>query len=195
MKFKINFKKIILIVFIIFLLFLVYYLYDYFKPVKVIYHAGQKYEFREDVNEAYKVPVYPNEKWIHDLFWDIEIGNISILFKPMDSKTNAYYGLEAFELTYKLTTMYKTIPYTVARRDSQLQPVFLSKNFNAQPIETYENITREDNVLKIILVPPEIANETYVRAGGNKVFIYGKDFRDFDLATIRTILVAMNYKP
>jgi len=113
----------------------------------------------------------------------------------MDARTNGYYQVEAFELTYKLTIMYKTIPYTMARRDSQLQPVFLGKNFNAQPIESYENITREDNVLKIILVPPGIANDTYVRAGGNRIFIYGKNFRDFDLATIKTILVAMGYKP
>lgn len=190
-----NLKRIILILIIIFLIFLVYNIYDYFKPVKIIYHKGYRYEFREDVKEADKIPVYPDEEILHKLFWDIDIRNISILFKPMDPRTIGYYQIEAFELTYKLTIMYKTIPYTMVRRGSQVQPVFMSKNFNAQPIETYENITRENDVLKIILVPPEIANETYVRAGGNKVYIYGKDFRDLDLATIRTILVAMDYKP
>jgi len=195
MKFKMNLKRIVLILIIIFLIFLAYNLYNYFKPVKVIYHKGIKYEFRDDVKEAYKISVYPDEEILHKLFWNVDISNISILFKPLDPRTIGYYQVEAFELTYKLTLMYKTIPYTIARIDSQAQPVFMSRNFNAQPIETYENITRENDVLKIILVPPEIANETYVRAGGNKVFIYGKDFRDFDLATIKTILVAMDYKP
>jgi len=195
MKFKINSKKIILIVFIFILIFLAYYLYDYFKPVKIIYHKGQRYEFRYDVKEAYRIPVHPDESLLHDLFWDTDIKNITILFKPMDTTTNGYYQIEAFELTYKLTFMYRTIPYTIARIDSQVQPIFMSKKFNAQPIETYENITRENDVLKIILVPPGIANDTYVRAGGNKVFIYGKDFRDFDLATIKTIMVAMGFKP
>jgi len=195
MKFKMNSKRIILILIIIFLIFIVYNLYNFFKPLKLIYHKGIKYEFRDDVKEADKIPVYPNEEWLHDLFWDSKIENISILFKPIDPRTNGYYSVEVFELTYKLTMMYKTIPYFIARTGSQVQPVFSSKNFNAQPIENYEDITRENNVLKIILVPPGIADDTYVRAGGNKVFIYGKDFRGFDLATIKTILVAMDYKP
>jgi len=195
MKFYINQKKIILIVSIILLIILTYRLYDYFKPVKIIYHKGQVYEFRDDIKEASKIPVYPNEEWVYDMFWDIRTGNVTILFKPMDSRTNGYYRLEVFELVNKLTTMYKTIPIFVARTGSDIQPVYLSKKFDAQPIESYENITRENNVLKIILVPPGIANETYVRAGGNKIFIYGKDFRGLDLATIRTILVAMEFKP
>jgi len=190
-----NWKRTILILIIIFLIFLIYNLYNYFKPVKTIYHKGIKYEFRRDVKESDKIPVYPDESWLHDLFWDIKIENISILFKPMDPTTNGYYSVEAFELTYKLSMMYKTIPYLIGRAGTQTQPVFLSKNFNAQPIENYENITRENDVLKIILVPPGMANDTYVRAGGNKIFIYGKNFRDFDLATIKTILVAMDYKP
>ena len=127
MKFEMNLKRIFLILIIIFLIFLVYYISNYSKPVKFIYHKGQKYEFRDDVDEAQKIPVYPNEEWIHNLFWDIKIGNISILFKPMDSRTNAYYQMEVFELTYKLTLMYKIIPYTIARRGSDVQPVFLGK--------------------------------------------------------------------
>jgi thiamine pyrophosphokinase len=90
--------------------------------------------------------------------------------------------------------MYKTIPFFVGKIGDRLQPVFSEKNFNAQPIESYENITREDDVLKIILVPPGVANDTYVRGGGNRIFIYGKDIKGFDLATMRTILIAMDYK-
>jgi len=195
MKFKIHFKKIILILIVFILIFLIYSLYNYFKPVNIIYHQGQKYEFRDDVKEAYKITVYPNETWLHDLFWDVRIENITILFKPMDSKTNGYYRVEVFELVHKLTNMYKTIPYFFGRTSSGVQPVFLTKNFNAQEIENYENINREDNVLKIVLVPPGLTNDTYVWTGGNKIFIRGKNFKDFDLATIKTILAAMGYKP
>jgi len=149
------------------------------------------YVFRDDVREANRIPVYPNEDWVYDLFWDHDIKNITIMFKPMDSKTNARYGLQAFELTYKLSQMYASTPITTVVISNKPQYLFFERNFTAQVIDDYENITREDDVLKIILVPPQLSDGTYVRGGGNRIFIYGKDFRGLDLATIKTILVAM----
>ena len=66
------------------------------------------------------------------------------------------------------------------------------KSFNAETIETYDNITREDDTLKIILVGPEFTNQTRVTGGGNRIWIYGETNKDFDFAVMRAILSVMN---
>lgn len=191
MRIRISLKLILFVIIVVVLFSLLPFIYKQLKPVKSINYHNQVYVFRDDVRKANKVPVYPNEDFVHDLFWNRRIKNITIMFKPMDSKTNARYGLEAFELTYKLSQMYASTPITKVIIYNKTQYMFFKRNFTAQPIDDYEDITREDDVLKIILVPPQLSDGTYVRGGGNKIFIYGKDFRGLDLATIKTILVAM----
>lgn len=156
----------------------VYYL-NSSKSATSVSYKGITFYFRQNLLDAKKVTVVPDESFVHNLFWTYDIQNITILFKPLDPKTNGLYRIEAFEFAYKLKQMYLTHPLTAQRQ------------INSMPIESYENITREDGVLKIILVPPGIANQTLIRGGGNRVFVYGKDEMGFDLATIKTILVAM----
>jgi hypothetical protein len=152
------------------------------KLTTAVYYRGKAYTFRQDVKAAEKIPVYPNDKTLRDLFWDYKIKNITILYNPAIN-TSGFYQVEAFELTYKLSQIYMS-----------LYPLVIQKNFGGQEIASYDNITREEGVLKIVLIPPAVANDTYVRVGGNRVFISGKTYREFDLATIKTILSVMgNY--
>jgi hypothetical protein len=151
------------------------------RPVKYVKYKNIIFAFRDDVRAAEKIPVYPNEKIIGQQFWDYKIQNITILFKP-DDRYNKYYQLAGFELTYKLTQMYMT-----------MRPLIIEKNFSAQEIDDFENITREEGVLKIILVPPEYSDQTIVKAASNRVYIYFKNPRDLDLAVIKTILAALKY--
>ncbi|MCD6226726.1 MAG: hypothetical protein J7J93_02950, partial [Candidatus Aenigmarchaeota archaeon] len=65
-------------------------------------------------------------------------------------------------------------------------------NFTAEPIESYDNI-EPANELKIVLIHPDLTNETYIKAKENIIYIAGKNLKDFDLAVIETILIAMNY--
>ncbi len=151
------------------------------KPVKYIKYKNIVFSFRDDVKAAEKISVYPNEKIIGQMFWDYKIQNITFLFKP-DDRYNKYYQLQVFELTYKLKQMYMT-----------LRPLIIDKQFSAQEIDNFENITREEGVLKIVFVPPEYSNQTIVKASGNKIYIYWKNNRDLDLAVIKTILSALKY--
>ncbi len=151
------------------------------RPVKYVRYKNIIFVFRDDVRAAEKIPVYPNERIVGQQFWDYKIQNITILFKP-DERYNKYYQLAAFELTYKLTQMYMT-----------LRPLIIEKGFSAQEIESFENITREDGVLKIILVPPEYSNQTIVKAAGNRIYIHFENPRDLDLAVMKTILCALKY--
>lgn len=185
MKVSLSSKKIfsqftiILIIFAI--VFALVSLFIQLKPVYSVYYKGKAFTFRQDVKTAEKVPVYPSEDTLGLAFWDYKIKNITIMFVP-ENKSNGYYQLEAFELTYKINQIYAT-----------MRPLIIEKNFSAQPIESYDNITREEGILKVILVPPSMSNETIVKVGGNKVFIYGRDYKGLDLATVKTILSVMKY--
>jgi len=145
----------------------------------MITYKGREFFFRDDINDAKRVPVYPDEKTVHDMFWDNSITNITILFKPLPTG-NQYYSVENFELTYKLLIMYKMNGY--------------EKYFSAEEINSYDNIQTSNNVLKIALVAPTFTNQTYIEGKNNVIYINAKDYRDFDLATIKTILVAMDIK-
>ncbi len=195
MKIKITLKLILILLIILLLVLLIPFILEAIKPEKTIIYNKVPYVFREDVREAYKIPVYPNEEFVYNLLWDYKIKNITILFKPISSPTNALYAVEAFELTNKLSQIYATNPIMAAQLYDQMRYIYLKRNFTAQEIESYDNIKREDEILKIIIVPPQFSNNTYVLGGGNKIFIYGKDKKGLDLATIRTILIAMKFSP
>jgi len=182
MKVKIKVKYIWIFLGLVLGAFLLYQIFNFVKPVDTIFIKGAAFSFRDDVRKALKVETFPNEGLFNELFMDYKTKNVTILFKPGNPKTNAIYQLETFEIVYKLT-----------RYDELTKNMFRSKKvFDAQEIETYENITREEGVLKIILVPPEFSNQTRVTAGGNKIWIYGKTEKEFDLAVMKAILNVMN---
>jgi hypothetical protein len=168
---------------IIVLVFLFSRLYqNQLRPIKTIYLGDMPFSFRRDIRRALELEIFPKEELLHDLFSDFQMRNITILFKAGTPETNALSQIQTFELTYKL------FRYDDITRGA-LRP---KKTFSAKEIENYENITREENVLKIILVPPEFSDETRVTAGGNRIWIYGKSEKEFDLATMKAILSMMN---
>ncbi|MCS7135010.1 MAG: hypothetical protein NZ893_01045 [Candidatus Aenigmarchaeota archaeon] len=151
------------------------------KPVRHVKYKNIVFEFRDDVKKAEKIKVYPNEKILGKQFWDYKIQNITLMFKP-DDNYNKYYQLAAFELTYKLKKMYMS-----------LRPLIIEKNFEAREIENFDNITREEGVLKIIFVPPQQSNETIIKVSSNRIYLHWETPRDLDLATIKIILSALKY--
>ena len=195
MKFRIKLKLILVLLIVIFIALSIPFILEKIKPVTTIVYNQNPYVFREDVRDAYKVSVYPDEEFVYNLLWSRGIENITILFKPSDSSANGLYAVEAFELTNKLSQIYATTPIMKTQILNQTHNIYFKRSFTAQQIEDYSNIKREDDVLKIVLVAPEFSNKTAVIGGGNKIFIYGKDKKDFDLATIRLIEVAMKFSP
>ena len=145
----------------------------------MITYKEREFFFRDNINDAKRIPVYPDEKTVYDMFWNTNNTNITILFKPLP-KGNQYYSVENFELTYKLLIIYRMNGY--------------EKAFSAEEINSYDNIQTSNNVLKIALVAPTFTNQTYIEGKNNVIYINAKDYRDFDLATIKTILVAMDIK-
>ncbi|MBU5689580.1 MAG: hypothetical protein QXM68_01380 [Candidatus Aenigmatarchaeota archaeon] len=151
------------------------------KPVNSVKYRGLLFVFRDNVKAAERIPVYPNDKMLGNMFWDYKIQNISILFKPEQQYIGRYQA-NFFELAYKLTAIYKTS-----------YPIIFEKNINASEIESFDNITREDGVLKIVYIPPTYANETIIKVSSNRIYVYAKTDRDMDLATMKIILSVMDY--
>ena len=182
MEIKIKKKTIGIILGLIVIILLSCVAYQLFKPITTIFIKGVPFSFRRDIRRALNVEVSPREEILYDLFTDYKIRNVTIVFKPGTPETNAFYQLETFEIVYKLS-----------RYDDLTGGIFRPpKYFNAQQVDTYDNILRDDNTLKIILVPPEFSNETRVSAGGNRIWIYGETEKDFDFAVMKAILSVMN---
>lgn len=177
MKLKISSKKIYYFIFIVSLIIVIFNILHYFWPVYSVTYKGRIFTFRGNIKATKNIPVLDDKIYIHNLIWNPYTRTVKILFQP--NVTNmGYYSVEAYELTNKLRAIY------ILNN--------IDKNFTAEPIESYDNI-EPTNELKIVLIHPDLTNETYIKAKENIIYIAGKNLKDFDLAVIETILIAMNY--
>ncbi len=150
------------------------------KPVFSIESEGNIYSFRQNVKVANKTPVYPDEKTLHESFWNNNLVNITMIFVPADAKTNAYYTLYGIEFGFKLTQLYNVKGW-----------VFGEANIFGKEVESIDNIEDEPTNLKLILVPFEEAEGNKIVIDGNRVYLHGKTPQEMDYAVIKTILVAI----
>jgi len=183
--FKIRFNKnrivFLSILCLIVLSILFIYLYTP-KSIRSVNYNGQILNFRVDLREADKIPVRPDEQSLYTEFMNPSIENITIAFKSASAEENSYYMLEVIEIVLKLSVGYSTLN--------------ISPNFNRDPIivDSYEDLsgTSEDPV--IALVHPVYSNETGILLKNHVIFIEAKNYRDFDLATVKFLMVALGIK-
>lgn len=177
---RISFTKnqfIVLIIVLLFLFLLFLYFYTQ-RPITTINYLGEKLTFRQDLREANKIKVYPSEKILQDLMNGTKIRNVTIAYKK--TSDISYTLLEAVEITYKLRRGYLAQGYDFK---------IVAKEF-----DSLENITGEQSTPIIVLIPPSIANETSVRVKDSAVYISGKDLKNFDLATIKFLVVTLKIR-
>jgi len=177
MKIKTSSEKLFIAVVVLLLASVSFYYYLETKPLKIIDFGGYRFEFRDDIKAADKVPLFsPSEEYPRYMFETTFTPKIDIVYLESDnSTTNSLYALAGFELTYKLSLIGKSKG--------------LVKIFNATPTNTTVKPEPEPDTLRIMLIPPEFTDKTQVVVGENEIRIYGKDARDFDLAVIKAILV------
>lgn len=159
------------------LLVVVYYFY-YPKPITSWNYHGHIIGFRADLKEAEKIPVYPSEEAVYKELMNSFVENVTIAFKPADEKENPYYILEEVEIVQKLYLGYKILGY--------------EPKFNGLPIDSYENLSGTPSNPIIALVHPVYSNETLIELKNHIIFVKAKDYKDFDLATIKLIMVALD---
>lgn len=166
-----------------------YYLKNY-APVTSYEIYNTTFSFRSDLRKADKIPVYPADESIYNevrstyriLLYPsgnvVDLKNITIEYETVDQK--GIYAVEAFELTYKLSMMYRMLG--------------VQAYFDSKEIDSYQNVNGSANNLVIVLVHPNFTNETNVRLVNHAVFISGKNLQEFDLATVKFLMVALGIK-
>jgi len=164
-------------------------IYFYFGPKPVqpltsIQYYNNVLNFRRDLREASKIPIYPDELAVRNEIMNQLVENVTIAFKPASETENSLYSLEIYEIIPKLMIGYSRIK--------------TSPHFNATIVSSYENIEGAIhptmNNPMIVLVHPVYSNETSVSMGFHTIYIKGKTAKDFDLATIRFLLAALDIK-
>lgn len=146
-------------------------------------YAGEKVNFRANLNEAAKVLVEPSEKDLQFLLLSPYVNQINIAFVPSDE--NKFYSVAGYEITYKLMK----IRAANLGQKTQIQSLILNKSEDAQRLASKEN--------PIILMEGGV-NETKVLRAGSVIYVRGKDmteknrdYTDLDLAADKLLLALM----
>ncbi len=164
----------------------------YFRPIERWQYKDVNMVFRRDLRKADEVSVYPDKATIHDNFMNANVKEVTILFKDAGAGENAYYILQEIELINKMTYAY------IYLFDAQLPNggynSDLIPKFKAMEVSSYENITGSAENPTIVLIHPIYANETTVRTDGYVTYISGETYKDFDLATIKFLMVILDIK-
>jgi len=176
-------KKIILIIILIILLSgCVENSYDAYSKE----FAGINLRFRANLDEARKVPVYPNETTLAAVLLNNDVEEIGIAYVPDDSQ-NSYYLADSYELAYKLTIINKYY----FNKTKPLSSIPLNSSLEALTIATKQKPV-------IMLMGPSQTNSTLINVVGYFITVQGKSFEeintnytDLDLATDKLLLVLM----
>jgi hypothetical protein len=147
-------------------------LYQAYRPTTEWTYKGELLRFRADLREASKVPAYPSEEDIRNALWDPALENLTIVF--MDTPDIELTAVQAFEIAYKLT-----LAYLKSGRDVRILP---------KQVDSFEL----RNGTFVALLPPSIANRTAVSLRDKMITIEGITARDFDLATVKLLIIALD---
>lgn len=175
-KFRVTKNRIIFLIILCSIISSVLFYYFFIRPIYYVNYNGQLLKFRVDLREANKIRVYTDESSVYNLLWNPEIKNLTIVF--MNTSDMNYTEVEAFEIAFKLKIAYMSSNFPV--------------KISGQDVSSFENLTKED--VFIALIPPSISNETSVRVEDNIIFIRGKSFKEFDLATVKFLMIALEIK-
>lgn len=169
----------------------------YFSPVFAADFEGQTVQFRANLREAQAVEVLPDEGTLTDQIVKpprvFGPGGQVILRQPLvgaviafkadgvQQSTLGWYSVEVTEIIKKLTLLYK------GKHNVDIR-------FNVTEVKEYGRLNGTNTVPVIELVHPELADGTFVSADRrrNVITISGGDsLKDFDLATVKFMMVAL----
>jgi len=148
--------------------------------------AGVTLNFRANLNEAEKIPLYPSEKTLRDVLLSDSIEEIGIAYIPNESE-NSFYLAASYELAYKLTIINKYY----FQHPKPIVSIALNSTEEVFDLSSVERAM-------IILLGPSKTDATAVTIRSTVVFAEGKDFSevnrtytDLDLAVDKILLVLM----
>jgi len=177
----------------------------YIKDPYTLFYEGADRHFRANLYEANKTPVYPNESAIENVLLNSDIYKIYIAYIPND-KENSYYLAASFELTNKLSIIYRHyIPANVSTfKDLDNSTCLLFQEYQRAicflsfPINSTSELTPTPAEPVILLLGPSQATKTAVTVSNNLITIEGKDvtqvdrnYNDLDMAVDKVLFYLM----
>lgn len=178
------------------------------------YYAGDWRNFRGNIIEAEDIVVYPNEGAVRYLLLKSSIEKVQIAYIPNESE-NAFYFVSSFEISNKLSIIYRNLFqgsrevdfYTAPDNSSclvfflrDIPNVFSEKCFKSVPVNSIDEaseIAKEKEPV-ILLLGPSQTDRTIVDLKEYVVTAEGKDFTevnrtytDLDLSVAKLILTLM----
>ena len=157
------------------------------QPLTSVEYYNTTLNFRRDLREANKIPIYPYEQAVSNEIMNQLVENVTIVFKPASETENSLYSLEIYEIIPKLMIGYSRIK--------------ANPHFNAVQVSSYDNLAGTIQNPIIILVHPIYSNETSVSVGlpgstynNHAIYIKGTDLKNFDLATEKFLMAALDIK-
>ncbi len=147
--------------------------------------AGQKMSFRANLQEASKVPVYPEESAVKQVLLSPSVQKVWVAYVPNDEE-NGFFSVSSFEVGYKLTIIYK---YYFGRE----------KPIESLALNSTEGLKASENEPVILFITPKSgAKQTAVTVENNIIRLEGKDmgevnrqYTDLDMAIDKMLLVLM----
>src|SRR3989442_16018096 len=92
--------------FFIVLFAVLWYSFYFPKPIFGVLINGSTLGFRQDLREAYKSPIYPDEDSVSKFFQNSSVKNITIAFKSASQNENPLFLVEESEIVFKSTFLY-----------------------------------------------------------------------------------------
>ncbi len=169
------------------------------------YYAGGIRNFRANLDEAEKTPVYPSEDTIKNILFNPEVYKINIAFFPNETE-NSFYFATTFEIVNKMTIVFRHLigqeVQSFEDEDGSSCIIFYpSKNvrcFKSVALNSTEELFPSPTEPVILLLGPSHANRTAVSAYNFMITLEGESFEevdrvytDLDLAVDKMLLVLM----
>jgi hypothetical protein len=170
------------------------------------YYAGDIRQFRSNLDEAEKIPVFPDENAVRSVLLNPSVYKVRIAYLP-DEEENAYYAAASFEIANKLGIIYREnfqgncSVDTIKENDDSSCLLFcysFKKCFRSLPINSVNEIRSTDTEPVILLLGSKNTNRTAVTVNNYTITVEGKTFSeadrpytDLDLATDKLILTLM----
>lgn len=157
------------------------------EPITSLIYMDQIINFRADLREADKIPVYPGETEVYlDTIHPL-VDDITIAFKDAGESDNPLYIVEEIEIVTKMSVAYRKMLLGYPGKTEEDMP-----GFDALPVEQYANLPGKIQNPIIALVHPKYANETAIRNEGHVTYISGKTKEELDLATVKFLMIVLD---
>jgi hypothetical protein len=155
------------------------------KPITSWNYHGMIVNFRADLRESAKVPVYPGEDYVYLDLVHALADNVTFAYMYVNGtlengvNPNSYYILEIVQIVQNIIPAYEYA--------WKFTPSFDSMN-----VTSYENLPGKIQNPIIAIVPPAYSNETAIRNEGHVTFLKAKTYEDLDLVVTKLLMIALH---